>query len=564
MPTYSNDVLQGKLAHLPRLMLTTRQLYDVEMLLSGGFSPLKGFLTKKEYESVIERMRLPDGSLWPIPVVLDMPQKMAEHYALQKKDVYEAQDTEIILTDTYGNPLAILTVESVYSPDKDKEASMVYGTHDSVHPGVRYLFHDTGDVYVGGKVTLIQHPVHYDFTDLRKTPADLRREFSVHAASRKNIIAFQTRNPIHKVHFHLITSLAKEHNAHILIQPTVGPTKEGDIDYVSRVKSYIALHKAHMSGVTLALLPLAMRMAGPREAVWHALIRKNYGATHFIIGRDHAGPGKDAEGNPFYEPYAAQKLALELQSELGIKIVPAEEFVYIQELDEYVPLSKVKPHHTVLNISGTAFRDMLKNGKEVPDWFSFPEVVNALRKVAHGVAMLFTGLSGAGKSTLAGHLAHHIEKKTHKAVTHLDGDIVRTVLSRGLGFSKEDRLEHIKRIGFVAGEIVRHDGTVLISIIAPYREARHSIKRQVEQYGGAFYEIFVDASLDTLRTRDVKGLYVKSDTGLLKNLTGVDAEYETPQSPHITIITDNETVDESVKKLAELVKNWLPSDNFSV
>ncbi|HTR18359.1 MAG TPA: bifunctional sulfate adenylyltransferase/adenylylsulfate kinase [Candidatus Paceibacterota bacterium] len=533
------------ITRLPRITLTDRQRFDLEQILCGGFAPLKGFLNEKDYISVVERMRLSDGTLWPIPIVLDVPE-------VEGRKIGD----RFILCDVFGNPISFFTIESIYSPDKKKEARMVYGTEDRTHPGVQYLMAETGKVYLGGPVELIKYAPTHDFSELRRRPEELKQVFK--ERGWKKVVAFQTRNPMHRAHFELVRRAAEMHGAKALVQPVVGLTKEGDIDYISRVRSYKRLVENRMSDFAmLSLLPIAMRMAGPREAIWHAIIRKNYGATHFIVGRDHAGPGKDASGKPFYEPYAAQELAKKHEQDTGIVIVPMKEYAYVESEDAYLSADELKPGQVTKNISGTEFRKMLRDEEKIPEWFSFPEVVDELRiavrkEKRRGGTIFFTGLSGAGKSTIAHVLYHKLLERQERSVTLLDGDVVRQNLSRGLGFSREDRNANIERIGFVAGEISKHGGIAICAAIAPYREPRDNNRRRIEKVG-QYIEVYVKAPLEVCELRDTKGLYAKARAGLLPHFTGIDDPYETPEHPELVLDTTALSAEESAEKVYDLL-----------
>ncbi|OGH10663.1 MAG: adenylyltransferase [Candidatus Levybacteria bacterium RIFCSPHIGHO2_01_FULL_36_15] len=522
-------LLQKKALSLPRVNLNPRQLCDLELLLNGGFSPLDGFMDEKDYKSVVSKMKLANGMLWPIPIVFDVSQ--SENYKIGE---------EIVLCDEYGKPLAILSVSSIYKPDKQKEAKFVYGTSDEYHFGVNYLINEVGNYYIGGKVQGISPIERYDFNKYRITPSQLQTWFKKN--KWKKIIGFQTRNPIHKAHHAMIKKAAKDYGAKVLIHPTVGVTKDGDIDYITRVRSYIKFHRKYAKNFArLSLLPLAMRMAGPREAVLHAIIRKNYGCTHFIVGRDHAGPGKDSKGIPYYAPYDAQNLALQQEKEIGIKIVPFSEMVYVENEKKYLPQEALKKGHTIKNISGTEFRKRLLNNEQIPEWFSFPEVIEELKKGApkqkkDGLTIFFTGLPSAGKSTIATMLYFKLLEIQDKKVTFLDGDIVRQNLSKGLSFSKEDRDINITRIGFVANEITKHGGIAVCAAVAPYKAAREKNRRLIKK-NGIYIEIFVSTPLATCQKRDIKGLYKKGKMGLAKAVTGIDDPYEAPENPEIKIDT---------------------------
>jgi sulfate adenylyltransferase len=552
LSTPEAEALKRRSASLPQWTLNQRQLCDLELLLNGGFSPLQGFLGRADYDRVVSEMRLADGTLWPMPIVLDVDEAFAARLP---------ENAQISLNDTQGTPLAVLTVEDVYFPDRIAEAKQVFGTIDRTHPGVAELLDRTGSVYLGGRVQGIQPPPHYDFTAIRHSPRELRDWFHQHGWHR--IVAFQTRNPMHRAHRELTLRAAEKVGAKLLIQPSVGRTKPGDVDHYTRVRCYRALleHYPH-DHATLSLLPLAMRMGGPREALWHAIIRKNYGASHFIVGRDHAGPGKDSEGKPFYGPYDAQELLARHEHELGISIVPFPAMVYVANRDVYVPQTEVQPEDEVRDISGTELRRRLHDGDTIPEWFTFPDVVKILRErhPAHapqGVALFFTGLSGSGKSTLAQAVLARLLETSSRPVTVLDGDEVRRHLSKGLGFSREDRDANITRIGYVASEVVRHGGIVICAPIAPYAGARTEARQLVEAHG-RFVEVHVSAPLEVCEARDRKGLYAAARAGKIKGFTGIDDPYEVPASPELRVDTSKVTVAEA----ADRVYEWLRSEQL--
>lgn len=521
--------LKQRSAGLPGVDLDTRQLCDLELLLSGAFSPLEGFLTQRDYDRVVEEYRLADGTLWPIPITLDVTEAFAERLA---------PGSEVALRDSQGVPLAVLEVQDIYRPDRTDEALKVFGTTDRAHPGVAELLDRYRPVNLGGRVRGIQSPSHYDFATLRDTPRSLRDWFQEQGWHR--IVAFQTRNPMHRAHRELTLRAAQQVGAKLLVQPSVGRTKPGDIDHYTRVRCYQALLPQYpANSARLSLLPLAMRMGGPREALWHAIIRKNYGASHFIVGRDHAGPGNDSNGKPFYGPFDAQHLLEQHQDELGIRIVPFPAMVYVANRDTYLPSNEVLPDDEVRDISGTQLRRHLHEGSEIPSWFSFPEVVKILRErhpaqASRGFALFFTGLSGAGKSTIAQAVVAQLLERTSRAVTVLDGDEVRKHLSRGLGFSRDDRNANVTRIGYVASEIVRHGGVAVCAPIAPYADARADARTLVEAHGD-FIEIHVATSLDVCEARDRKGLYAQARAGAITHFTGISDPYEEPVQPELRI-----------------------------
>lgn len=519
--------------HLPRLNLKGRQLHDLEVMLVGGFHPVTGFMNEEDYNAVVDTMRLTDGSLFPIPIVLDIP----------SSSPYRAGD-KILLCDSFGNPLAVMDIASRFTPDKQREVQGVYGTEDKMHPGVQYVMDEMHDTYIGGNVTQLALPVRNDFKQFRKTPAELKALFKEKGWDK--VVGFQTRNPMHRAHFELVKRAHEKTGAPVLVHPVVGMTKPGDIDYVTRVRTYNVVCNNYGKDFTyLSLLPLAMRMAGPREALWHAIIRKNYGCTHFIVGRDHAGPGKGSDGKDFYGPYEARDLLVTYGDEIGITIVPSEELAYSKTRNEYVATNEVHEDDEIENISGTEFRRLLRAGEDIPEWFSFKESIDILRESVKkdtrpGVVLFFTGLSCSGKSTIAQLLLARLQELQDRDITFLDGDVIREHLSKGLGFSKEDRDENVKRVGFVASEVAKHGGIAICSLIAPYRDARRAVRNRVEHHG-EFIEIYVNTSIEECARRDTKGLYEKARQGLIKGFTGIDDPYEEPEKPELIARTEEST-----------------------
>jgi sulfate adenylyltransferase len=445
-----------------------------------------------------------------------------------------------------------MTVSDIWTPDKKREAAHVFGTEDLTHPGVNYLMNHAGPVYLGGKLRGVEPHLHYDFKLLRKSPAELRAVFE--KLGWRRIVAFQTRNPMHRAHQELTFRAARENEANLLIHPIVGMTKPGDVDHYTRVRCYELILKQYPEQTTtLSLLNLAMRMAGPREVLWHAIIRKNHGCTHLIVGRDHAGPGIAANGKPFYGPYEAQELFARHQDELGITMVPFHEMGYVEDRAQYMPVNEATPDMKVSNISGTEFRRRLQQGLEIPDWFSYPEVIEELRKLYppranQGFTVFFTGLSGSGKSTIANILLVKLLEKGGRRVTLLDGDLVRKNLSSELGFSKEHRDLNILRIGYVASEITKAGGVAICAPIAPYRATRRKVREMVEAYGG-FIEVHVATAIEVCEQRDRKGLYAKARQGLIKEFTGIDDPYEIPEKPEMVIDTKELTAELSAHRI---------------
>jgi sulfate adenylyltransferase len=528
----------------PSWDLTPRQICDVEMLLNGGFSPLTGFMNKDEYESVRDQMRLKNGLLWPMPITLDVTEAFAK--------TLKPGSSTIALRDAEGVMIAILHVEDVWQPDKQAEAKSVFGTTSQVHPGVGYLMNRANLWYVGGRLEGLQLPSHYDFKALRKTPAELRTDFA--NLGWRRIVAFQTRNPMHRAHVELTFRAARQVEANLLINPVVGMTRPGDVDYFTRVRCYQLLVGKYPAGTTkLSLLPLAMRMGGPREALWHALIRKNHGCTHFIVGRDHAGPGKDSDGTPFYGPYQAQELFKKHQDEMGVTMVPFQMMVYLEDKDKYFPQDEVPKDARVLNISGTELRSRLNEGREIPSWFTYPEVATELRRSfpprhKQGLTVFFSGLSGAGKSTIANVLMTKFLEMGGRPVTLLDGDLVRKHLSSELGFSKEHRDINSRRIGYVASEITKNGGIAICAPIAPYDSTRKDVRAMIEPVGG-FILVHLSTSVDVCEQRDRKGLYAKARAGILKEFTGISDPYEEPTDAEVRINTAELSPEEAAQEI---------------
>jgi sulfate adenylyltransferase len=538
------DQLKAGQQDWPAWDLTERQLCDLELLLNGGFSPLQGFMTRRDYESVCRQMRLGDGTLWPIPITLDVSEQTAKE--LEPGSILALHDPE-------GVTLAALNVEEIWKPDLTEEAKLVYGTSDPAHPGVDYLLNRNNKWYIGGRLEGFQLIHHYDFKHLRFIPFELRQRFA--ELGWRRVVAFQTRNPLHRAHQELTFRAARELEANLLIHPVVGMTKPGDIDHFTRVRCYQAVLKHYPYNTTmLSLLPLAMRMAGPKEALLHGIIRKNYGCTHLIVGRDHAGPGSDSKGKPFYGPYDAQEMMLRYQDDLGIQMVPFKMMVFVKDRDEYMPEDKVPQGAEIYSLSGTELRQRLAKGIEIPSWFSFPEVIAELRKSfpprsQQGFTVFFTGLSGAGKSTIAKVLLTKLMEMGGRPITLLDGDIVRKNLSSELGFSKEHRDINIRRIGFVASEISKNGGIALCAPIAPYDATRKAIREMIETKRGGVVLVHVATPLEICEQRDRKGLYAKARAGLIEQFTGISDPYEEPEDAEIVLDTTTMTPEECAQEI---------------
>ena len=525
--------------NISSLTLSLKQQCDLEMISNGAFSPISTFNNQKDYEEILLKNKLSNGLVWPIPIVLDVPDQFLK--SLDKNEYISLRNTE-------GFLLAILKVKEFWAPNKKEEANMVFKSNDPNHPGVDYLFNHTNNNYISGELVPIHENKYFDFTHLRKSPQEVRDFFRLN--NWKDVIAFQTRNPMHRAHYELTKLAMDEHNSKLLIHPVIGMSKPGDIDHFTRVKCYQHIIKYYPeNSVELSLINLAMRMAGPKEALWHAIIRKNYGCNRIIIGRDHAGPGVNAEGKPYYQPYDAQELIAQYQEELEIKMVPFKEMVFAKNKKTYLPLDKIEQDDPIEKLSGTQFKELLQQRTEIPTWYSFPEVIHELRKRFpklhnQGLTVFFTGLSGAGKSTLANAIMYKLMETEDRPITLLDGDIVRQHLSSELGFSKEDRDIHVKRIGYVASEITKHGGVAICAPIAPYSNTRKVVRNMIDEVG-SFVEIHVATPLSVCEERDTKGLYKQARAGKILDFTGVSDPYEEPENPEITVDTSDITVEES-------------------
>lgn len=528
--------LKAYASHLPSVQLSQRQMCDLELLAVGAFSPVDRFMGEADYRRVVEEMRLTTGQLFPLPITL----------SVFPDDAIEVGQ-EVALRSEKNELLAVMTIEEVYEWDRDEVAEKVFGTLDTAHPIVAEM-HTWGPLNIAGPLKVIQLPPAYDFRDLRMTPAQTRARLE--AFGYENIVAFQTRNPLHRVHEELTKRAIEEVNGVLLLHPVVGMTKPGDVDHYIRVRTYKALTQNYydQDRVLLSLLPLAMRMGGPREAVLHAIIRRNYGANHLIVGRDHAGPGNDSNGEPIYGPYDAQELVEQHSEELGVKVIPFRLVSYLPEENRYEEVSKIPQGTKTLSLSGTQVREeYLGNGKPLPSWFTRPEVAEILAdsyppRHRQGVCIWFTGLSGSGKSTTAEVLTS-VLLEHGRQVTVLDGDVVRTHLSKGLGFSKEDRDINIRRIGYVASELVRHGGVVICAAISPYRATRNDVRNMVG--GDNFVEVFMSTPLEVCEERDTKGLYAKARRGEITGFTGIDDPYEEPLNAEIVLGTVDYTPEEN-------------------
>lgn len=541
----ARDDLFDHASRLHSIQLTRRETCDLEMLATGAFSPLQTFMGERDLESVVDEMRLADGTVFPIPVTLSVD------------DLSNIQTRcPVALRDSKNDLLALMDVDEIYEWDRDHATLSVFGTNDPRHPLISEIAR-WGKYNLSGRLQILGLPAYHDFRDLRLTPAQTRERLA--ALGRPNVVAFQTRNPIHSAHEIMTQRAIETTDGTLLLHPVVGMTKEGDIDHYTRVRTYKAVaEQAYPPGrVLLSLLPLAMRMAGPREAVWHAIIRRNYGANHLIVGRDHASPGVDSHGRPFYDPLAAQELAKKYSDEIGVGVIAFQEFAYLPDEGRYEEVGEIPNGRRTLSLSGTQIREnYLGKGTDLPEWFTRKEVSGILSEShpprhRQGVCVWFTGLSGSGKSTTAEILISLLLEAGRQA-TLLDGDVVRTHLSKGLGFSREDRDINVNRIGFVAAEIVRHGGIAICAAVSPYRQSRNQVRQMFRE--GNFIEVFVDTPLEVCETRDSKGMYAKARRGEIKDFTGINDIYEEPESAEIVLDTVNAPATENARRILEEIR----------
>ena len=537
-----------KAFQLPYWQLDERQTCDIELLISGAFEPLNSFMSKADYDSVVNNMRLADGQLWPMPIMLSISEAFAESLKI---------GDQITLRDPEHFAVAIITVQEIWKADLQEEAQKTFATLDAKHPAVNYLLHSSNTIYISGPLQAIGLPRHIDYVKYRHTPKKLRALFK--RKKWQKIVAFQTRNPLHRVHIELSKEAIKQQQAHLLIHPVVGITKPDDVDYYTRIKCYLtALRQYPKNTAMLSLLPLAMRMAGPREALWHALIRKNYGCSHFVVGRDHAGPGKDSTGKDFYQPLEAHDLLSKYSNEIGIEPILFEEMAYSSSRKKYIFVKNKEQDEKLLSISGTQMREMLKKGEKLPDWFTIPTIAKHLKEVYpplknRGFTIFFTGLSGSGKTTLAKMLMVKLIAHGRRRVTLLDGDIVRTHLSSELGFSKQHRSINVQRIGYVASEITKNGGIAICAPIAPYETDRMKNRELISKYG-IYIEIYLSTPLEVCENRDIKGFYLRARHNLTQSFTGINDPYEVPQNPEITLDTSVASAEQLTNEIYKRIK----------
>lgn len=538
------EAIREEALDCPMIDLSGRQLCDLELLLNRGMYPLNGYLNQADYDSVIDTMRLVDGTVWPIPICLDLGEKRASQLS---------KGMRVALNDQEGFLLAILTVEDIWQPDKKKEAQSVYGTDDpGLHPGVLDLYNNIGDWYVGGRLEGVSLPIHYDFQHLRLSPSETVRTFTVNGWRR--VLGFHTDEYLHCGHREMVIAAAREAGAAIFMQPVANLSNPGDFDYYTQIKCYQAFTQNFPQNmIRLGLTPYASRKAGPKEALWQAIIRKNFGCSHFMVAADHADPGAcNGEGELFYQREEAQNLVEQYAVETGIAMVPQREMGYHHTKKKYV-MTELETDEEVAVISSKELRRKMMNGEDVPSWLCYPEIVDLLKfsfppRSRQGITIFMTGFSGSGKSTIAKVLLVKFMEMRDRPVTLLDGDIVRTNLSSELTFSEEHRNLNITRIGFVASEITKNGGIALCAPIAPYEKSRRANRELISRYGG-YVEVHVSTPLEVCEQRDRKGLYAKARAGKVKGVTGITDPYIPPTNPEITIDTTDTTPMEAVQEI---------------
>jgi sulfate adenylyltransferase len=553
------------LKHNPpkRYTINDRQLCDLEMLLNKGFDPLTGFLCQKDYDSVVERCRLSNGKVWPLPIVLAIPEDQftPDEKVIMVKDLNDS--IELVHSHDPTKVIATVHVEEIYKPNLELECLRTLGTTDRNHPYVDYILSNPDVFYVGGKVESVCGVEHYDFYEHRITPDQMKDK--IRARRWDRALGFQTRNPMHNCHYSLTKYALSQINLRdnqrkgLVLQPVVGVTQTGDVDYHVRVRCYKHLLKKYHAenvDVVLCLLPLSMRMAGPREALWHSLVRANYGCTDFVVGRDHAGPStKTSTGSSFYDSYAAHNMIEEFKNDLPINIIKSQMLVYSETLGTYTSIAEC-PDKNYKHLSGTELRRKLRARENIPDWFTMPEIAKELQSVyskrKNGLCVYLIGLSGAGKTTISKALRERFrERFDEDDITLLDGDVIREHLGQGLGFSKKDRSINVRRIGYVAGMIVRAGGIVVCANIAPYEDDRVYNRKLIEDLGGKYIEVYVDTPLAKCEERDVKGLYKKARSGVIQQFTGISDPFEHPKNADICICGDG-----NINKILDRIEKY--------
>jgi sulfate adenylyltransferase len=544
VPAEAFDGLKGYASQLPSIQISPRSVCDLELLATGAFSPLDRFMGREDYLRVLDEMRLVRGTIFPIPVTLPVE---------ASPDLHLGQD--IALRNNEYELLAIMTIDEIFAWDRSEVAQKVFGTRDVRHPLVAEL-HRWGSLNISGRLQILHLPSHFDFQDFRLTPSQTRAKLA--ETGPRNVVAYQPSSKLHRVDKGIFEKVLKHVDGVLLLQLAVGQTRLGDVDHYTRVHIFKTLVEKYFKEgrIMLSLLPLASLTTGPREVLWQALIHRNYGANQMIVSLDHAGPATLSEGRSFHEPHDAQELVEKYSHELGVKVVPEQEYLEGKTKEtEELPTDSYHDTQAII-----VYPD---NGHALPGWYTRTEVAEILAEAypprhRQGVCIWFTGLSGAGKSTTA-EILTWLLLDYGRRVTVLDGDVLRTHLSKGLGFSKEDRDTNVRRIGFVASELVRLGGIVICAVVSPYRVARNDVRTMVGE--DRFVEVFVNTPLEVCEARDVKGMYARARRGGLNGFTGIDDPYEPPHHPEITLDTVNHTPQENANFIiAYLVEQGFARD----
>ncbi len=553
------EELKRASVEFPSIDLDHRQTCDLELLLNGGYSPLRGFMGRADYDSVLKDMRLANGAFWPMPIMLDIDAKTAASLN---------PGMRVALRDLEGFMLAVLTVSDTWEADRSAEISAK----------VTGLTQSARTHYLGGGLQGLAQPVRHDYASLWLTPQALRDFFIRHGWQR--VAAFKTQRALHRAEHDFTQQAAAEHQASLLISPIMSTIRSDTLDYHNQMRCYQAVMPHYpASTTTLALLPLTLRgavssgirppwmaevskmqehffdlplvtlalpcAAGVRELLWHAMVYRNHGCTHLIIDQRDLPDGTDLDG--LRSGFAA------FQKEIGVELIMMPPLVYVEDRAQHMPKDKVPEGARVIDFSGVELRRRLTEGLEIPPWFSYAGVLQALRQAQparsqRGFTIFFTGLSGAGKSTIAKALMIKLLEMGGRNVTLLDGDVVRKHLSSELGFSKEHRDINVRRIGYVASEITKHGGIAICAPIAPYTAMRRAVREMIEPLGG-FFETYICTSIEVCEGRDRKGLYAKARAGLVKEFTGISDPYEVPEHPEVMLDTSVLSVDEAVQQI---------------
>jgi sulfate adenylyltransferase len=535
--------IKQEVLNLPSLDLSWKQICELELLLNGALSPLTGYMNQAERHSVLSGMKLPDGLFWPRPVMLVVSEKAAQNLAAGQT---------VALRDSEGVMPAILHISEVWPADPEAEMALAEA---SGVPLARTQA-EAGQFYVGGRLEGVTLPPRHDFLNLRLTPAEMREQFA--RLGWRKVMAYQPSQALHRPQYEFLLRTAMQQEANLLIHAVAGSDPVLESGHFALVRACQALMpRLPASTSMLALNPMTPWAAGPRKTLLKAIMARNYGCSQLVTGGETVleslhkessqRRGQDTPNLSSDTVYAVAK------ESLGVTLLPFPRMVYVEDRDEWLPEETVPADTRSESMSGAELTRRLMQNIKVPEWFSFPEVLDEMRKAypprkQQGFTVFFTGLSGSGKSTIARALTVRLMEMGGRRVSLLDGDIVRTHLSSELGFSKAHRDINIRRIGFVASEITKHGGTAICAPIAPYQATRRAVRSMIEEWGG-FLEIHVSTSVEVCEGRDRKGLYAKARAGLIPEFTGVSDPYEIPENAELTIDTTRYSVEEAVQMI---------------